>query len=61
MTEKELLQVIREAADKGRTQLDLSARQLTALPSEIGQLTNLQTLNLDYNQLSARCPQKLPN
>ena len=36
MTEKELLQVIREAAADGRRELNLPGRQLTALPSEIG-------------------------
>ena len=37
--------------------LDLSQRELTALPPEIGQLTSLQTLNLDGNQLTSLPPE----
>ncbi|AFY56938.1 leucine-rich repeat (LRR) protein [Rivularia sp. PCC 7116] len=53
MTEEELLQVIEQAAAEGWTELDLSGNELTALPPEIGQLTNLQYLHLSYNQLSS--------
>jgi len=52
MTEQELLQVIENAAREGATSLDLSGKQLSQLPPEIGQLTNLQSLNLSDNQLS---------
>ncbi|PHJ69274.1 GTPase [Nostoc linckia z18] len=52
MTNKELLQIIEQAARDKVTELDLSGKGLTTLPAEIGQLTNLQTLNLSDNQLS---------
>jgi Leucine-rich repeat (LRR) protein len=46
MTTEELLQAILKAAKDGVTWLDLSGKNLTSLPSEIGQLTNLRELNL---------------
>ncbi|MBD2206006.1 leucine-rich repeat domain-containing protein [Calothrix sp. FACHB-1219] len=46
MTEKELLQVIEQAAIEGVTELDLSGNELTALPPEIGKLTQLKKLIL---------------
>jgi small GTP-binding protein len=57
MNEKELLQIIEQAANKGVTSLDLSGKKLTALPPEIGQLTNLTELYLYHNRLRAVPPE----
>ena len=46
MTQGELLRLIDEAAEDGRTTLDLSGQELDELPPEIGKLTNLKTLVL---------------
>jgi Leucine-rich repeat (LRR) protein len=46
MTEEELLRVIEQAAQEGATELDLSGNNLTALPPEIGKLTQLKKLIL---------------
>ncbi len=46
MTEEELLRVIEQAAREGWTELDLSGNNLTALPPEIGTLTQLKKLIL---------------
>ncbi|MBI4781817.1 MAG: leucine-rich repeat domain-containing protein [Oscillatoriophycideae cyanobacterium NC_groundwater_1537_Pr4_S-0.65um_50_18] len=53
MTREELLELIDRAADEGWTELDLSGKGLTDLPSEIAQLTNLTVLNLFFNQIPA--------
>ena len=57
MDQQELLQTIAQAAREGRTSLVLSSNQLTALPPEIAQLTQLQSLDLSSNQLTALPPQ----
>jgi internalin A len=46
MTEAELLALIDRAAEEGWTELDLSGQNLTALPPEIGKLTQLESLIL---------------
>jgi internalin A len=46
MTQDELLQIIEQAAANGATELDLSGSDLTELPPEIGQLTQLEVLVL---------------
>ena len=57
MNDTELLQIIEKAAIEEVTSLDLSGMGLTALPSEIGELGNLESLSLDYNQLQALPPE----
>ncbi|MBW4473602.1 MAG: leucine-rich repeat domain-containing protein [Stenomitos rutilans HA7619-LM2] len=52
MTDEELLQIIKQAAREGATELDLSGKSLTTLPPEIGELTNLGTLFLRFNHLT---------
>jgi internalin A len=51
MTREELLKIIAKAKRDGQTKLDLSAKLIQELPSEIGQLTNLRTLLLNGNHL----------
>ena len=51
MDEKELLEIVEQAAKEGRTELDLSKKNITTLPPEIGSLKDLTTLNLSYNLL----------
>ena len=46
MTPEELRLLIDQAADEGWTELDLSGKNLTELPPEIGKLTQLETLIL---------------
>ncbi len=51
MTQAELLKIIEEAKKSGQTELDLSGNQLTHLPPEIGNLTNLTVLDITNNSL----------
>ena len=60
MTEKEVLEIIEEAARDGRTGLDLSDNGLKSLPGEIGRLTKLTKLSLYDNQLTS-VPAELGN
>jgi internalin A len=57
MTNEQLLTVIRRAKAKGITSLYLSGKQLTEIPSEIGQLTNLTWLDLQGNRLTSLSPE----
>ncbi len=51
MSERELLKLIAQAEREGWDELDLSDKDLTELPPEIGSLTQLTSLNLSFNQL----------
>jgi internalin A len=57
MDDRELLQVIEKAVQDGVTELDLSDKQLTELPPEIGQLRDLRYLDLSVNELTALPPE----
>ncbi len=57
MTNEELLRVIEEAKASGMTKLNLNGDNLTILPPEIGQLSNLQWLLLWNNKLTALPPE----
>ena len=50
---REVVRLIEQARAYGATELNLSARGLTELPVEIGQLSRVQSLNLSGNRLSA--------
>jgi len=49
---QEILNLLEQAAKEGRTELDLSKKYLTSLPSELGTLTNLTRLDLSSNKLT---------
>ncbi|MGJ5634842.1 COR domain-containing protein, partial [Nostoc sp. CALU 1950] len=57
MTNEELLQIIEKAVKKKATELNLSFNQLSSLPPEISQLSNLTTLFLHNNQLNSLPPE----
>ncbi|WP_414545432.1 COR domain-containing protein [Nostoc sp. CCY0012] len=57
MNQEELLQIIAQAARDKVTKLNLYDKGLTTLPPEIGQLTNLRSLDLSGNQLSSLPPE----
>lgn len=52
MTTERAIQFIREAHEKDLLTLDLSSKNLSQLPQEIGYLKNLTALGLSYNQLN---------
>ncbi len=52
MTEKEVLELIEQAAVYGSTALSLAGCGLTSLPTEIGRLSGLTRLNVNHNQLT---------
>ena len=53
VTQDELLRLIDEAAADGRPTLNLAGKKLNELPLEIGQLTKLQSLDLNFDRLSS--------
>lgn len=57
MTNEELLKKISEAKESKATALDLSGNDLTTLPPELFQLTNLTWLNLSGNRIAALSPE----
>jgi internalin A len=52
-TKQRLIEVIRQAAKRGAAILNLAGEGIFELPEEIGQLTNLQALKLQDNQLTS--------
>ena len=52
MDQDELAKKIAQAADEGWTTLDLSEEEIDYLPADIGDLTDLTSLNLYGNQLT---------
>lgn len=57
MSKEEALRRIKEAAETGATELDLSVQDLTELPPELFQLKNLTELHLWSNQLTSLPPE----
>lgn len=53
MDEKEVLRIIKQAAEKGETSLHLSDKELTSIPPQIGSITELRELWLSRNKLSS--------
>ena len=51
MERNEIIQLINEVASEGRTSLSLYNLGITELPPEIGQLKDLEHLDLSFNQL----------
>jgi phosphatidylserine/phosphatidylglycerophosphate/cardiolipin synthase-like enzyme len=57
MDRDELLELIDRAAREGWTEIDLRNQNLTTLSGEIGQLTQLHSLNLGWNELTELPPE----
>jgi internalin A len=57
MDSDDLLELIDRAAREGWTEIDLRNRELTELPAEIGQLSQLDSLNLGWNELEVLPPE----
>ncbi|MBN2003511.1 MAG: leucine-rich repeat domain-containing protein [Anaerolineae bacterium] len=57
MSYSEKLQILAQTKEKGQTTLYLSSSQLTELPPEIGELTQLQGLCLSFPQLTTLPPE----
>uniref|UniRef100_UPI004057AB3F COR domain-containing protein n=1 Tax=Candidatus Electronema sp. TaxID=2698783 RepID=UPI004057AB3F len=57
MTNERVLKVIERAKASGTTRLDLSNKELTTLPTEICELTNLTWLALSHNRLTTLPPE----
>jgi internalin A len=57
MTQEELLQLIQQAKENQSTILDLSRKDLTELPPDIAQLSDLKQLDLGINQLRLLPPE----
>ena len=53
MKKRELLQLINKAASENWEKLDLRRQELTSLPPEIGQLTELTEFNVSENELTS--------
>jgi len=53
MTDKELLEIIDQAAKDGRTELDLSGKNIKSVPPDLGELTNLTWLSLSNNKITS--------
>lgn len=51
MKREDVLELINTAERKGLTSLNLSNREISEIPSEIGNLVNLEHLDLSYNEL----------
>jgi internalin A len=60
MNQRELIAIIKRAALDGQTELDLSGKDITAIPNEIENSTNLQLLQLSDNQITA-IPSEIEN
>ena len=51
MNKEDVLYFIRKAIKKGNRSIDLSNRDIVEIPAEIGELTELEHLNLSYNEI----------